>query len=98
MAIFVIVAEGGTGAPPSGISHTSFSRDVGESAVAIIVIERCAIEIRNIKVFPAIVVVVSDGDAESPSAMSQPRFHRHIGESAIVVIVVELAGMALLCL
>src|SRR5260370_34501176 len=97
MAVIVIIAEGGARAPASRVSYPGFSRDIGERAIAVVVVEHATIEIGNIKVFPAVIVVVADGGAKSPTAMREARLGRHIGESAVVVIVVELAGVALLC-
>src|SRR5258708_36791639 len=98
MAAIVIIAEGGTRTPASGVSYSGFRSDIGERAIAVVVVEHRAIEIRNIKVFPAVIVVVADGRAKSPSPMREARLGRHIGKSAIVCILVEQAGGALLCL
>src|SRR5258708_39835456 len=97
MAVVVIISEGGTRPPASGVSYSGFRGDIGERAIAIVVVEHAPIEIGNIKVFPAVIVVVADGGAKSPTAMREARLGRHLGESAIAVIVVELAGVALLC-
>src|SRR5258708_14534287 len=98
MAVVVIISEGGTRPPASGVSYSGFRGDISEGAVAVVVEEHATIEIRNITVLPAVIVVVSDGGAKSPTAMREPRLGRHIGKRAVVVIVVELAGVALLCL
>src|SRR5258708_9297476 len=98
MAVVVIISEGGTRPPASGVSYSGCRGDIGERAIAIVVVEHARIEIRNIKVFPAIIVVVADGGAKSPTAMREPSLGGHIGKSAVVVIVIELARMALLCL
>src|SRR5216684_4784454 len=98
MAVIVIVAEGGARTPASGVSYSGFRGDIGERAIAIVVVEQATIEIRNIKVFPSVIVVVGDGGAKSPAAMREPSLGGHIGKSAVVVIVIELARMALPCL
>ena len=94
VAIVVVVAEGRAGSPAAGIAHASLRCDIGKRAVVIVAVENSAIEIGNVKIFPAVVVVVADGYAESPAAMCDSGFRRHVMERAIVIIAVKLAGMA----
>ncbi len=94
IAVIVIVAERRAGPPASGISNARLGRDIGKRSVVIVVIEDSAVEISNVKIFPAIVVVVADGYAESPAAVRESRFRRHVTERAIVIIAVKLARMA----
>ncbi len=71
----------------------SFRRDIGKGPVAIVVIERIAVDARDKNVFVAIVVVVSDGDAGVVAGSSQPSFLGDVGKVSVAVVFKEPVGI-----
>ena len=95
MAVAVVVHEGAAGAPGlAGAGDTGFVADVGESAVAVVVVQHVVAVVSDIQVDVAVVVVVTDAHALSPAGVSEACFRRDIGEGAVVIVAVEMAGGA----
>src|ERR1700680_4059959 len=91
MAVAVIIDEGAAVAPGfAGASDAGFFTDVGESAVAIVVVEDIFSVIGDVEIFPAIVVVIADANALAPPGVGQAGFLRDIGEGSVVIVVIEM--------
>src|SRR5205807_10541569 len=94
--VAVVIGEGAAGAPIfSAARNMRFFADVGERAVAVVVIENIFAVVGDIKIFEAVIVVVTDAHALSPAGVSQARFFGDIGERAVVIVVVEVARRGL---
>src|SRR5580700_3027843 len=92
MAVAVIVDEGAAIAPGfAGTCDASFFGDVGESAIAVIVIEDVFSVVSDVEIFPAVVVVVADANALAPSGVGQASFLRDVGKSSVMIIMIEVA-------
>ena len=68
--------------------------DVGERAVAVVVIEHVLAAAGDEQIVEAVVVVVADGDRRRPARARQARFRRHVGERAVAVVLVQAIGRA----
>ncbi len=80
-AVVVDVDPGGGDGPERavlgvGLVEAGFGGDVGESSVAVVVIERVAVDAGDEDVFVAVVVVVADGDADVDSQCLLGRLFR----------------------
>ena len=74
-AVAVVVAESCAGRP-SAVGDAGFRGDVGEGAVAVVVIENVAAEAGDVEVGPAVVVVVADGSAHGEAGSGEAGFCR----------------------
>ena len=70
----------------------AFCADVGERAVAVVVIEHVLAEVGDEQVIVAVVVVVADADALSPAGVSDAGFGGDIGESAVAIVLEQMRG------
>src|SRR5215468_1715826 len=66
--------------------ETGLGRDISESPVPVVVIERVAIDAGDEDVFKPIVVVVSDGNARVVARSSQSCLLRDVGEVSLAII------------
>src|SRR5271168_2501078 len=67
-AVVVDIDPGGGDGPERsvlgvGLVQPGFGGDVGEGSVAVVVVERVAVDARDENVFKAVVVVIADSDA-----------------------------------
>ena len=72
---------------PARVIHTGLCRHVGKRAVAIVVIENVAPEIRDVQVLEAIIIIISDRDPHAVADMADSSFFCDIHEF-------ELSGLA----
>jgi len=61
-SVFVVVEPSGAGGPSAFIDNSGFGRDIGESAVAIVVIKDSAAVASYVQIGKTVVVEISDGD------------------------------------
>src|ERR1700740_807454 len=83
-SIVVVVPPGCPGRPTTQ-GDTGLFRDVGKSAVVVVVIEAVLAEIGDVKVWPPVIVIIAHGDAESPAWVRDARLIRDVRKGAIVV-------------
>ena len=71
-----------------GSEQARFLRDIGESAVAIVVKQNVLAPVGDEDIVEAVVIVVGDGDAVGPPAARETGFFGHIGEGAVAIVLV----------
>src|SRR5262249_8580163 len=74
---------------PARRGHPGLRRDIGECAVAIVVIKDAARVLSYVEIRNAITVVIAHRDSHAVSVSSYSGFFRYVGESSIPVVVVE---------
>ena len=72
-----------------GLVQPGFRCDIGEGAVAVVVIQRVAIDAGDKDVFISVVVVIADGDADVVAGSGQAGFFGDVGEVALAVVFEE---------
>jgi len=91
LAVAIVIDECAAGIPALATGgDAGFFADVGESAVAIVVIENIFAEVGDEEIFEAIVVVVADADTLAPAVATDAGLRGDIGESAITIIFKEV--------
>src|SRR5580658_7544758 len=91
MAVVIVIEEAGRAAPASG-RHAGLDGYIGESPIAIIVVERIFPVVGDVEVGIAVIVVIADGHAHAVVAVPcvrQAGFFRYIGEAAIRILAIE---------
>src|SRR6266404_6711127 len=89
-AIFVIVKPAGAGGPAAFVGDPGFCSDVGEGAVAVVVIEDAAAVPGYVDVGIIVIVEVTDGYALAiMSFASESSFSGDIGEGTVAIVVVQ---------
>jgi hypothetical protein len=73
----------------SDAGHSCAPSDIGERTIAVVVIQRVAVDSSDIDIRIPIVVKVSHGDAHTVAITFDARTISYVCEGAIVVIVVE---------
>src|SRR5271163_3082669 len=68
------------------LRESSFLGDVREGAVAIVVVERVAMDAAVKDIFVAVVIVIADGDADVVARSSKPGLFGYVGERAVSVV------------
>ncbi len=92
LAVAIIVDEGAARAPGFAAARDMrFFADVGERAIAIVVVENVFAVVRNIQIFEAVVVVIAHAHALTPTGVGQAGSCGDIGERAVVIVAVEVA-------
>ena len=92
-SVFVVIEPPGAGGPSSFVGNASFRSDVGESSVAIIVIENRAAITGDVQIRVSVVVEVADGNTLTiVTFAAYAGLFRDIGESAVAVVVVKSAA------
>ena len=77
LAVAIVVNEGAAGAPARFLAGDArLFADVGEGAVAVVVVENVLAVVGDEQVVEAVVVVVADADALSPAAVANARLSR----------------------
>jgi len=74
------------------ILDAGFFGDVGEGAIAVVVVENDGIPVGDVDVFVAIVVVIADGDAHGEAFAGDAGLRGDIGEGAVAIVAVEMIG------
>src|SRR5579864_1840736 len=89
-AIPVVIKPPGASGPSALVGHPGLGGDIGESAVAIVVVQDGAAVAGDVNVRVAVVVVVADGHALAVmSFAADPGFLCYVGERTIAVVMVE---------
>src|SRR6266404_2349892 len=88
-APIVVVIEPYRARRPARRGHTSLCRNIGERAIAIIVVENAASVLRYIQVGPTFSVIVAHRDAHSVAASADARLLRHIRECSVSIVVID---------
>ncbi len=84
-AVFVVVEET-SASGPAGCLDVRLCRDIGESAVAIVLIEDRAAEGGDEQIRKSVVIVVPRRNAHPISGSFEARFRGNVGERAVVVV------------
>jgi len=93
MAVAIVIHEGAAGVPAlASAGDAGFFADVGESAVAVVVVENIFAEVGDEEIVETVVVVVADADGLSPAGMGEAGFGGDIGEGAVAIIFEEMRG------
>jgi len=74
---------------PSAAAHPGFGGDVGEGAIAIVVVENVAAKVGNQEIHVAVVVVVTGGHTHSVQAALKASLLRHVSERPIAIVPVK---------
>jgi hypothetical protein len=93
-AVVVIIAERGAGRP-AAVSDSRFFGNVGESPIAVIVIEVIASQTGDVDIDPSIAIVIAGCHSHGPTRIGQPRLFGNVGKRAVAIVVVERAPAAL---
>src|ERR1700722_2314901 len=89
-SVLVVIEPPCARRPSTLVGDTRLGRDIGEGAIAIIVVKDGAAISRHIKIGIAIIVEVADGNALAVvSLASNSSFLGNVGEGSIAVVVVE---------
>jgi hypothetical protein len=97
MAVAVVVDKSAAGAPGfARACDAGFFADVGEGAVAIVVIEDILAVVGYVQILEAVVIVIADADALAPAAVREAGFLGDIGKRAVVIVAVEMIGGSVL--
>ena len=72
-----------------GLREAGCFGDVGERAVAIVVVERVAVDAGDKDVFVPVVIVIADGDTDIVSGSSEASLFGDVGKRAISVVAEE---------
>src|SRR5579863_6449727 len=89
-AILVVIKPPGASGPSALVGHASLGGDIGEGAVAIVVIQDGAAVAGDVNVWVAVVVVVTDGHALAVmSFAADPGFLCYVGERTIAVVMIK---------
>ena len=90
MSVFVVVDPRRAGAEFLGPQQARFLRDIGESAVAVVVKKVVLPVCGDEKIVVAVVVVVPDRHAHPKHLHVQSRPVRYVRERAVMIVVIEL--------
>ncbi len=88
LAVAVVVEPGRVEAPP-GVTQSRLSGDVGERAVAVVVVQLVGPVVQDVEIHVAVVVVVRGGAPEPPRLAGGPRLLGDVGEGAVVIVPVQ---------
>ena len=92
-AILVVIKPSCTGRPAALVRNAGLSRDVGECAISVVVVENGVVITGYVKIRVAIVIKVADSHALAVvSFATKTGFCRHVGERSITVVMVESAS------
>src|SRR5208283_2406521 len=91
-AAVAIVVDEGSANPKMIVLNTGLFGNVGEGAVAIVVIENRGAPIGDVEILVAIVVVVSGRDAHGEALARYARLRGHVGKRAIAIVAIEMIG------
>src|SRR5882672_3121960 len=88
LAVVVIIEPDGTGGP-AGRPNTGFIRDIGEGAVAVVVIKNIAPVTGYVEIDPAIAIVITGGDTHAKRAAGHSGFVGHVCKRPIMIVVIK---------
>ena len=89
--VAVVVDEGAARIPARAFArHASLLADIGERAVAVVVIQNVLAEVGDEQIVPAVVVIVADANALSPSRVRDAGLRGHVGEGAVAIIAKQM--------
>ena len=76
-----------------GLVQPRLRRNIGESSVAVVVVQRVAIHARHKNIFVSVIVVVADGDADVVTGSRQPGLLGYVSEMSVAVILKQAVGI-----
>src|SRR5579864_8398618 len=86
-AVLVVIKPPGASGPSALVGHPGLGGDIGEGAVAIVVVQDGAAVSGDVDVRVAVVVVVADGHALAVmSFAAEAGFFGHVGKGAVSVV------------
>src|SRR5262249_18646995 len=90
-SVAIVVEENGAGMELAGFEarDAGFCCDIGESAVAVVVVEQVGAELRDEEIGEAVVVVVAPDAAEAVVGAGDAGGVGDVGEGAVAVVAVE---------
>jgi len=94
----VIKIDPGCARRPSTAANTSFSGDIGERAISIIVVELVTAICSHVEIFAAIIVVIACGYSHAVACALQTRFLGYIFEASIGLLMVQTIPVLRACL
>src|SRR5690242_19391237 len=96
MAIAIVVDKAAASVPSrmAFFRQAGFRGDIGESAIAVIVVEHDFAPVGDHQVVETIIVVVADAASLTPAGAKQSGFGGHVREGAVAIVVEEeVAGL-----
>src|SRR5580704_10733592 len=88
LAVIVIVKPDGAGGP-SRRAHSGFFRDIGKSAVTVIVVKNVAAVLGDVDILEAVAVIVSNRHALTVSTSANSCLGSHVGKCPVSVIAIQ---------
>src|ERR1051326_3999514 len=86
-SVVVVIKPGGAGSPSTGIRHAGLLGDIGEGAVAVIVVEDRAAISQHHQVGIPVVIVIAHRHSHSEQALgAYVSDGRHVGEGAVSIV------------
>ncbi len=93
LAIPIVIEKSATGAKARLRIHQSRCLgDVGEGAIAVVVIQRVLAPVSNEEVFKPVVVIIPDCHSVGESCAKQSGLPGHVGEGSVPVIFIQAVG------
>src|SRR5438874_2064694 len=90
MSIPVVIHEGTARSPPLLIApQPGLLRHVGESSVAVVVVQHVLPEVRAKNIVKAVIIVVPHADSARPSERAQPGLFCDVRECPVAIIFVQ---------
>ena len=93
--VFIVVEEAAARVPPgtrAALDEAGLFRDVGERAVAVVVIERVLAPVGHKEVVETVVIVVPDANSLAPTRARETRLPGDVGKRAVAVVVIQMVG------
>src|SRR5260370_2097123 len=93
LAVAIVIDEGTAGIPALAFGgNAGFGGDIGERAVAIVVVEDVFAEVGNEEIVEAVVLVLADAHGLSPAGMNEASLRGDIREGGVAIIFVQAIG------
>ena len=90
-AVAIVIDESATCGPAGSHARDSgLLADVGEGAVAVVVVEHVLAVVGDEQIVVAVVVVVADADALSPAGVLEPSLQGDVGEGAVAIVLEQV--------
>ena len=91
LPVAIVVDEGAACVPARAFArHAGLLADVGERAVAVVVVQNILAEVGDEQIVPSVVVVVADANALSPAGVRDAGLRGHVGEGAVAIVAEEM--------
>ena len=91
LPVAIVVDEGAASVPALAFArHASLLADIGERAVAVVVIQNVLAEVGDEQIVPAVVVVVADANALSPARVRDSGLRGDVGKCAVAIVAEQM--------